>query len=177
MNKKFLSLLLFLCFFMLSACASFDDPSEVTDTASNTISANEPSQNTIESSYDNTMRDSMSRDEFVSKYDQKIVLEYDCYIFVKSENSSIVAEIDTGDYKTIKQVQTFAYVTPEANDFSKITVGMNVFEVVEKVGLPSGSETFGLSTLDFKCSDNTVFRICWTGQMTVLEVNQVTPQS
>ena len=50
---------------------------------------------------------------------------------------------------------------------------MTVYEVVRAVGLPLGSRTFGLSTLDFACSDGSEYRVQWNEDMTVLAVAPV----
>ena len=58
--------------------------------------------------------------------------------------------------------------TPEA--FTQITEGMPATEVLRLVGVPSGSATFGIDSLDFKSTAGTVFRIIWDQNQRVAEI-------
>lgn len=100
------------------------------------------------------------------------------YLFYVDKNgNNVVVELD-GKSKEIKNVKAFYQVKPDEKAFSEITEGMNIYEVVEKVGIPFRSVTFGALTSDFKAEDGSVFRIYWyeslnDNTMTVTSVIEV----
>ena len=74
---------------------------------------------------------------------------------------------DSGRVETITEFPA-PEATPEA--FTQITEGMPVTEVLRLVGVPSGSATFGIDSLDFKSTAGTVFRIIWDQNQRVAEI-------
>jgi len=95
------------------------------------------------------------------------------YLFYVDENgNNTVVELD-GKSIEVKSVKAFYQVKPDKKAFSEITEGMDVYKVVEKVGIPFRSVTSGLRTSDFKATGGSVFRINWNENMTVIEVYEV----
>lgn len=95
------------------------------------------------------------------------------YLFYVDENgNNTVIELDE-NFQEVKSVKAFYTVKSNKKAFSEITEGMEVCEVVEKVGIPFRSVTSGLRTSDFKATDGSVFRINWNENMTVIEVYEV----
>ena len=107
---------------------------------------------------------------FVEKYD---VFRYMKWMFWKDENGNhCIAELSS-DYKTINKAHFFlnTQIIPTKENFESITYGMDMFDVVEKVGIPFRSVTSGLATLDFLADDGTVYRVNISSKdRTVIEV-------
>ena len=103
----------------------------------------------------------MTYDEFVEKHIDISYEQYWQYVFfVNSDGNSAVIKF-SGDGKKIEKIASYAAVSPKAEDFSSLQTDMTIFDVVEKVGLPFRSVTSGLQTLDFKASNDEMFRINW----------------
>lgn len=112
-------------------------------------------------------------DKLVSEYPNMHIQQYRGYVFYVDENgNNVVAELGD-DYNTFVKTEKSPNVEPTIDDFSLIKAGMSVFEVVQKVGLPIGSHSFGLSTLIFEATDGTKFRINWSADMTVIEISAI----
>ena len=95
------------------------------------------------------------------------------YVFTKSAaGDAVIGRFDPDTLK-IAEITEYPAVTGDADAFASLTPGMTVYEVVRTVGLPLGSRTFGLSTLDFACSDGSEYRVQWNEDMTVLAVAPV----
>ena len=101
------------------------------------------------------------------------------YEFYKNaDGKSVVVKLDS-DHKEAVETKCFDSVTPTEETFAKIEKGMSVYEVVELVGLPARSVTFGICSTDFDSEDG-VWRVQWSttpGQevMTVVSVTAVQP--
>lgn len=95
------------------------------------------------------------------------------YVFTKNAaGDAVIGRFDPDTLK-IAEITEYPAVTGDADAFASLTPGMTVYEVVRAVGLPLGSRTFGLSTLDFACSDGSEYRVQWNEDMTVLAVAPV----
>ena len=95
------------------------------------------------------------------------------YVFTeKAAGNAVVGRFDPDTLK-IAGIDEFPAVSGDADAFASITPGMTVSDVVRAVGLPLGSRTFGLNTLDFACSDGSEYRVQWNEDMTVLAVAPV----
>ena len=95
------------------------------------------------------------------------------YVFTKNAaGDAVIGQFDPDTLK-IAKITEYPAVTGDAEAFASITPGMTVYEVVRTVGLPLGSRTFGLNTLDFLCSDGSEYRVQWNEDMTVLAVAPV----
>lgn len=79
--------------------------------------------------------------------------------YEKSNEVAVVAKLDH-DKKEVVEIKEFDTVTSTAEAFSKIERGMSVYEVVELVGLPTRSVTFGIASTDFETEDG-VWRVQW----------------
>ena len=112
-------------------------------------------------------------DELVSEYPNMHILDYGGYIFYADKNGDNIVSKLGDDYNTFVKTEAYPDVEPTKDDFSSIKAGMSVFEVVQKLGLPVGSHTFGLSTLTFEAADGTQFLIVWSADMTVIEINAI----
>ena len=115
----------------------------------------------------------MSYEEFLSTKKDMNFLEYRNYVFyVGSYEKNIVVEFGR-ESNLVEKIEAFPKVRATEEDFYSIKAGMTVFDVVEKVGIPSNSVSFGLSTLDFECIDGLKFRVLWDQNMKVIEVIKV----
>ena len=95
------------------------------------------------------------------------------YVFTKNAaGDAVIGRFDPDTLK-IARITEYPAVTGDADAFASLTPGMTVYEVVRTVGLPLGSRTFGLNTLDFACSDGGEYRVTWNDDMTVLAVAPV----
>ena len=95
------------------------------------------------------------------------------YVFTKNAaGDAVIGRFDPDTLK-IAKITEYPAVTGDAEAFASITPGMTVYDVVRAVGLPLGSRTFGLSTLDFACSDGSEYRVQWNEDMTVLAIAPV----
>ncbi len=98
--------------------------------------------------------------------------QYANFVFIKAtDKKNVVAELDS-EHKNAVDIHAYRSVSPSHEAFEEITVGMSVFDVVERVGIPFGSFTHGISSLDFKASDGSVYRIIWDADMNVSEVTK-----
>ena len=92
------------------------------------------------------------------------------YVFTENAaGDSVIGRFDPETEK-IATIDEFPAVKGDADAFASLTPGMTVYEVVRAVGLPLGSRTFGLRSLDFACSDGDEYRVTWNDDMTVIEV-------
>ena len=95
------------------------------------------------------------------------------YVFTKNAaGNAVVGQFDPDTLK-IARITEYPAVTGDAEAFASLTPGMTIYDVVRAVGLPLGSRTFGLNTLDFACSDGGEYRVTWNDDMTVLAVAPV----
>ena len=88
--------------------------------------------------------------------------DYGSLMFFENEegkNTVIHTSPDASGVFLLYEIGTFDKVVADQSAFEKIERGMSVLDVVELVGLPIGSTTFGMSSLDFECSNGTVYRI------------------
>ena len=82
--------------------------------------------------------------------------EYIGYLFYRdTEGQNVVARFDQ-DMKRIEEIKMFDPVSIDAQAFETLRVGMTIYEVVERIGLPTGSYTFGIASLNFESKDGTV---------------------
>ena len=95
------------------------------------------------------------------------------YVFTRNASGDAVVGRFDPDTLKIAKITEYPAVTGDADAFASITPGMTVYDVVRAVGLPLGSRTFGLNTLDFVCSDGSEYRVQWNEDMTVLAVAPV----
>ena len=74
------------------------------------------------------------------------------YIFFTANDKWYVvqSESDGVNIACIEEYQPFEVTV---KDFGDLKEGMNVFQLVEKVGLPVGSATFGMTTMIFEAHD------------------------
>ena len=94
---------------------------------------------------------------------------YERFGFYYDEDGiAFVAERCIAHQKHI-QVQSFLIDEITSEDFELIEPGMSVYQVVALVGIPFASNTYGISTTDFKTDDGRIFRVHWTSDMKVLE--------
>jgi predicted small secreted protein len=99
--------------------------------------------------------------------DDQILLHCN-YLFLKSEDKNTVIKFDKATY-TVNQIKTFKPISFERSSAEKICEGMDVFEVVELIGIPTRSSYSGLSAMDYESVDGCLFRIVWNGEMRVSE--------
>ena len=97
---------------------------------------------------------------------------FDVYTCFTQGDENIVVEYD-GLFEKIVQIRSFDAVFPSEEDFSKVTPQMSFLEVVEQVGIPKRSVTFGISSTDFESAEGTYFRIIWDSQMKVYDVSKL----
>jgi len=115
----------------------------------------------------------MPYEDYLKLMKKESVLELCSYVFIKDGNNNVVVKFDA-DSEKVETIRFFTKKSVSSEDFSTITSGMNMFEVVEKVGLPFRSITFGLTTLDFLAEHNNIYRIEFNEEMIVQSVNKIT---
>ena len=97
--------------------------------------------------------------------------EHGEFVFIKDRRgTNVVAELKIGSNEVV-DIRAYPPVSPSHEDFEKITDGMSVFDVVERVGIPFGSFTSGVDSLSFKASDGSVYMVVWDMNMKVSEVS------
>lgn len=153
--KKLIAVLLLLTLLCLAACAKKEDGATVS---------------TTEAGFDR-LAVGMRYDEV-----ERLTIEHvDAFnlVFCRDEaGNSLVGEYGTDDGR-ICAVRSFPAVTADAAAFASVSVGMEIFDVVERVGVPVGARTFGLASLDFACTDGTEYRIVLDGNLQVAEVSRL----
>ena len=114
----------------------------------------------------------MTYDDILWTKDQPQFRLFFNYLFCKdSDGRNMVAEFGK-ESETIDKIEVFPGTQPDSVAFSAIQKGMNIFDVVERVGAPINSATFGLKTLDFESIDGDIYRIQFDTQMKVIEVTK-----
>jgi site-specific DNA-adenine methylase len=87
--------------------------------------------------------------------------------FVDSEERGTVVRFDP---VYVTDVKTVSIKKASIENQNKIQKGMDVFSVVETVGIPFQSVTSGICSLDFLTEADTAFRITWDENMRVTDV-------
>ena len=105
----------------------------------------------------------MTRTELIKYLDSKSIeyFEYSSLLFFEEEVKNTVVRttsVYASDFKVL-EFGKYDKVDADKSKFEKIENGMSMFEIVELVGLPIDSTTFGMSSLDFLCSDGTRYRV------------------
>ena len=93
-------------------------------------------------------------------------------IYKNDDNKDVLIQF-TRDTDTVYRIEAYEHTEPERELFASIIEGMDVFEVVEIVGLPQRSVTSGISSTDFLLENGDVFRIQWTNNMRVIWVGEI----
>ena len=94
------------------------------------------------------------------------------YAFYVDGNGKNVVLKYGEDLETVIASERYNIVNPSLNDFESLEKGMDVFEVVRRVGIPKGTASFGMITLVFDASDGTEFIIYWNPDMTLASVKK-----
>lgn len=118
------------------------------------------------------IKEGMTYEEFSAFVQDVSVFRYGKYAFFEYEDKNIVVEFSDKMKVVRKEVYADVGEVPESA-FEAIQPGMTVYEVVQLVGLPFRSTTFGLSTLDFLCENGDVFCVVWNSEMEVIECNKI----
>lgn len=153
------------------------------DTQDNT-SLNENSSYVIElnnkngnnQSFDNTIIDyilTLSYEEIIEfslkysniMYSNYILIDYDDYF-------NFVIEMSR-DFQKVENVKALSKVSPTKESVTKIEIGMDFKDIIEIIGLPIGSYTFGISSLDFVVTENCIIRIQLDEYMEVVSVKEI----
>ena len=111
--------------------------------------------------------------EVISSIEDKQFLTYDRFMFFENKSGMNVVVEFNDSLELVTKIAYYEKGTADNSSVSRVKVGMTPFEVVELIGLPSWSLTFGLSSLDFEIEPNTAFRVIWDGEMKVLECYEV----
>ena len=123
----------------------------------------------------------MSYADFKEAIDGKECFQYVGYAFYETENGMIEAAHFDGAYTEVKEVKSFdkAKTNRSTKSFESIREGMTIWEVIEKVGLPYGTETFGMISLAFKANNGDCYSIYWNTSdgWTVTSVLNMTKES
>lgn len=94
----------------------------------------------------------MSRTKFGEIVPEVVRFDYLEYSFFADDNgNNCVVRFDKSGDGSIAEVRIFPSKSTDvsAESFASIHEGMTLFEVVEKVGLPTGTATFGFASLVF----------------------------
>ena len=106
---------------------------------------------------------------FSSQYENYIHCK--CYFINYNEDTNIVVRI-SDDYNKIETVNIYSKTICSQDIISKIQYGMDIEEVVEMIGNPIGSFTFGINSLDFAIDQNTIIRIQVNEDLKVLHISK-----
>ena len=112
----------------------------------------------------------MTYDDILWTKDQPQFRLFFNYLFCNDSGRNMVAEFGK-ESETIEKIEVFPDTQPAPAAFEAIQEGMNIFDVVERVGVPINSATFGLKTLDFESIDGDIYRIQFDTHMNVVEVS------
>ncbi len=115
----------------------------------------------------------MSYDEALAVVESDNTWMFHDYMFTKDTTGTGLAVKFGNDPHVITAIQAVEPITPDAHSFEQIEQGMTVFEVVERVGIPTRSVTFGLCTVDYECPNGDIFRISWDNEMKVSYISPV----
>ena len=164
--KKAIALVLLLLAFTLAACAEKEGPA---------TSATEPTaESTTAKSTEAVIPPltvGMTYDE-VSRLPIPHVDAFHLVFCRDGAGNSVVGEYDA-DSRTISSVRTFPAVTADSAAFASIALGMDIFDVVERVGVPFGMIIAEVELVDpsigdppndpafllFACTDGTEYQI------------------
>ena len=164
--KKVIALVLLLLAFTLAACAEKEGPA---------TSATEPTaESTTAKSTEAVIPPltvGMTYDE-VSRLPIPHVDAFHLVFCRDGAGNSVVGEYDA-DSGTISSVRTFPAVTADSAAFASIALGMDIFDVVERVGVPFGMIIAEVELVDpsigdppddpafllFACTDGTEYQI------------------
>ena len=84
------------------------------------------------------------------------------YVFAPyNDETSAIIRFSTDKDCVAEYVNMVDAKPHDKSDFDKLKVGMTVEEVVETVGIPFGTSTYGLATNDFTDSDGKVYTLTW----------------
>ncbi len=96
------------------------------------------------------------------------------YAFIEEKSDqSIVVEFSSDMQGVVKKEQYDFSSNYFVQDFDRIVPGMSVYEVVELIGMPIGSSTSGMRSLDFSSNDSSIYRVLWDDEMKVVECYKV----
>ena len=95
-----------------------------------------------------------------------------CLFYKNDDNKDVVIQF-TRDTDTVYRIEAYEHTEPERELFASIIEGMDVFDVVEIVGLPQRSATSGITSTDFLLENGDVFRIQWADNMRVKSVSEI----
>lgn len=112
-------------------------------------------------------------EECVELFGEKDVRRFfDCAFFVDKNGKNTVVQFSLEDAKNqkVKRIEVFDKKKMSSEDISGVPLEIDIFEVVEKIGLPIGSNTSGLKTLDFESSDGKIIRVQFDMNMKVTHV-------
>ena len=160
-NKKSISLF-FLCLVMLlSSCAGsdnqYDASTGVTTTSTETPTISQEEIITPESIKVGS-EDFSEMCRILQKTDRTF-FAWNYYAFwIDSDGNNVIAEMEPGE--NVKAITRYRAITTNAESFAEITVGMSIYEVVERVGIPYYRQRFsGVDPIDFRSSDGIEFRM------------------
>lgn len=98
-------------------------------------------------------------------YRNYILIDYDDYF-------NLVIEMSR-DFQKVENVETLSKVSPTKESVAKIEIGMDFKDIIEIIGVPNGSYTFGVSSLDFVVTENCIIRIQLGENMEVISVKEI----
>ena len=98
-------------------------------------------------------------------YRNYILIDYDDYF-------NLVIEMSR-DFQKVENVEALSKVSPTKESVAKIEIGMDFKDIIEIIGVPNGSYTFGVSSLDFVVTENCIIRIQLGENMEVISVKEI----
>ncbi len=102
--------------------------------------------------------------------------QYSGYEFYRSvDDKNVIAEFCSECYKEYKSIREYDVGEVTKESFAQVQEGMNVYEVVELVGVPYASYTSGFQSMVFKTDANEEYTIYFAdfdrdGEITVTSV-------
>ena len=120
------------------------------------------------------IRVGMTYNEFRELNESEKSFYYMNYAFIEEKSDqSIVVEFSSDMQGVVKKEQYDFSSNYFVQDFDRIVPGMSVYEVVELIGMPIGSSTSGMRSLDFSSNDSSIYRVLWDDEMKVVECYKV----
>ena len=171
--KKIITWLLLIALLLSSCTNDFPEIDQDTDGIDVTTNATpedttvEESENMIEQTTEpiHIPTEVAEFEELWQSVPEEDVFNYGGYGFFKDQaGNSVVVEYrysSDGKNRIVGGGKYYlAAPLPSVSDFERVKEGMDIFEVVELVGLPVRSSTFGMTSLDFlTASENTYIQI------------------
>lgn len=187
--KKIVLLLIFCCsLFLLSGCVT-EKPEEKNEFTSeklslvltrlkqkvDTLDNSENEELEIKQDFEDLKKQiiSMSIIEFEKFCEEYKSINFRTYSFVLYEKTISIVVKYANDLLKIEDVKIFELFNAELTKIEQLNVGMDVFQVIEKMGYPYVVLLSSINALDYKLENGKIIRIIFDEKMKVLEIKDI----